>query len=182
MKMNDQRSKNYEIALIAMSVAMIIGGGIGIYMISAVFPIPGGKYILMAPFVSTVLYVIQTKLRGDYTILKLGVVFALTMTIVNIFMGLAILVTTLFTQLSIHLISDHEKKAFWGSILFAGFTGLFALTITKAFIGGIVDDVPYYWFVLIGLLCSVFGVLGTVLAKRVLRHLSGYFVNGDRSN
>ena len=40
MRMKDQRSKNNEIALIAMSVAMIIGGGIGIYMISAVLPIP----------------------------------------------------------------------------------------------------------------------------------------------
>lgn len=182
MRMKDQRSKNNEIALIAMSVAMIIGGGIGIYMISAVLPIPGGKYIMMAPFVSTVLYVIQMKLKGDFTILKIGSVFALTMTLVNVFMGIAILVTTLLTHLSIWWIGGYEKKAFWGSILFAGFTALCALTITKTFIGGIVDDVPYYWFVGIGMLCSGFGVFGTILAKRVLRHLEGYIVNGDKYN
>ncbi len=180
--MNDQRNKNYEIALIAMSVAMIIGGGIGIYMISAVFPIPGGKYIMMAPFVSTVLYIIQIKLKGNFTILKLGAVFALTMTIINVFMGIAIIVTTLLTHFSIRWIASYEKKAFWGGVLFAGFMGLSALTITKAFIGGIVDDVPYYWFVGIGMLCSVFGVFGTMLAKRALRHLNGYLVNGDKFN
>jgi hypothetical protein len=117
---------------------------------------------------------------GEYTILKLGGVFALTMAIVNLFMGVAILVTTLLTQLSIGWIKEVQKKAFWGGILFAGFTGLSALTITKAFIGGIVDDVPYYVFAIIGMLCSVFGVFGTVVAKRVLRHLSGYYAGGDK--
>jgi len=180
--MNDRRSKNYEIALIAMSVAMIIGGGIGIYMVSAVFPIPGGKYIMMAPFVSTILYIIQLKLKGNFTILKLGAVFALTMTFVNVFMGIAIIVTTLLTHLSIWWIASYDKKAYWGGVLFAGYMGLCALTITKAFIGGIVDDVPYYWFVLIGMLCSGFGVFGTVIAKRALRHLNGYFINGDKYN
>jgi len=165
-----------------MSVAMIIGGGIGIYMISAFFPIPGGKYIMMAPFISMILYVIQIKLKGKYTLLKIGGVFAMTMMVVNLFMGIAIIVTTVLTFISIRFISDYEKRAFWGSVLFAGFTGLCALTITKAFIGGILDEVPYYGFIIIGGLCSLFGVMGTNLAKKVLRHLNGYFINGKKYN
>lgn len=106
----------------------------------------------------------------------------MTMTFVNVFMGIAIIVTTLLSQLGIYFISDYEKKAFWGSVLFAGFTGLCAMTITKLFIGGILDDVPYIWFVAIGLLCSGFGVLGTFIAKKVLKHLNGYFIHGDKYN
>mgnify|MGYP004703231359 CR=1 FL=1 len=175
--MNERKSKNYEIALIAISVAMIIGGGIAIYMISAVFPIPGSKYVMMAPVLSTILYVIQMKLKDVYTIAKFGGVFALTMSIINLFMGLAILVTTLFTHVSIVWMRDIEKRAFWGSILFAGYTGLCALTITKIFIGGIVDDVPYFIFIIIGLACSIFGILGTIIAKRVLKHLPSKMIN-----
>lgn len=180
--MKDYKSKNHEIAIIAVSVAMLIGGGIGIYAVGSAFPIPGSKYIMMAPLLSTVIYVIQMKLMGEYTILKLGGVFALTMAIVNLFMAIAILATTLMTQLSIGWIKDTQKKAFWGSIFFAGYTGLFALTITKAFIGGIVDEVPYFVFVIIGVLCSGFGVFGTVIAKKILRHLNGYYINGNKFN
>lgn len=169
--MKESKSKIFEMALIAIGVAMIIGGGIAIYMVSAVFPIPGSKYIMMAPVLTTVIYIMQIKLGGTYTIAKFGGVFALTMSIINLFMGLAILTTTLFTQLSIGWIKSTEKRAFWGSICFAGYTGLCALTITKAFIGGIVDDVPYTVFILIGLACAGFGLVGTTLAKRVIRHL-----------
>lgn len=180
--MKDNKGKNHEIAMIAVSVAMLIGGGIAIYAVSAAFPVPGAKYIMMAPLLSTVIYVIQMKLAGEYTILKLGAVFALTMAIVNLFMSAAIIATTLLTHISIAWMKEVPRKAFWGSILFAGYTGLTALSVTKAFIGGLLDDVPYLVFVIIGMLCSVFGVLSSTIAKRIIRHLNDFNPNGDRYN
>lgn len=180
--MQDSKGKNHEIAMIAVSVAMLIGGGIAIYAVSAAFPVPGTKYIMMAPLLSNVIYVIQIRLAGKYTILKLGAVFALTMAIVNLFMSAAIVATTLLTHLSIAWIKDVQRKAFWGSVLFASYTGLTALSVTKAFIGGLLDDVPYSVFVIIAFLCAAFGVLGSSIAKRIIRHLNGYDFNGDRYN
>ena len=171
--MNKRRSKNYEIALIAVSVAMLIGGGLVIYMVSAFMPIPGVRYVMMAPLLASIFYVIQMRLKGQYTLLKFGGVFALVMTLINLFMGIAILITTLFTHLSILWIKDDERKALWGGLFFAGYTGLCALAVTKAFIPGLVDEVPYVVFFGVGALCMIFALTGTTVAKRVLRHIGG---------
>lgn len=180
--MNKRRSKNYEIALIAISVAMLIGGGLVIYMISAFFPIPGLRYVIMAPLLASILYVIQIRLKGKYTLLKFGSVFALVMTLVNLFMGIAILITTLLTHVSIWWMKGDEHKAFWGGLFFAGYTGLCALAVTKAFIPGLLDEVPYVVFFGVGALCMVFALTGTSVAKRVLRHISGVRFEEDRYN
>lgn len=180
--MNEQRSKNYELALIAVSVAMLIGGGIGIYMVSAVFPIPGAKYVMMAPVIASILYVLQMKLKGNHTLLKFGGVFALVMTLVNLFMGIAILITTLLTHVSIWWMKGDEHKAFWGGLFFAGYTGLCALAVTKAFIPGLLDEVPYVVFFGVGALCMIFALTGTSVAKRVLKHISGVRFEEDRYN
>jgi hypothetical protein len=180
--LNNQRSKNFEIALIAVSVAMLIGGGLVIYMVSAVFPIPGAKYVMMAPVIASILYVLQMKLKGQFTILKFGGVFALVMTLINLFMGIAIIITALLTHLSIKWMKGDEQKAFWGGLFFAGYTGLCALAVTKAFIPGLVDEVPYVVFFGIGALCMIFALTGTTVAKRVLRHISGVRFGEDRYN
>ncbi|OJV65123.1 MAG: hypothetical protein BGO41_00730 [Clostridiales bacterium 38-18] len=173
------KNKTYEIAMIAMSVAMLIGGGIGIYAISAVFPVPGSKYVMMAPVIATILYVMQIKLKGQTTILKFGGVFALVMTLVNLFMGIAILLTTFCTHVSVLWIKNNERKAYWGSVLYAGYTGVIALSITKLFISGIVDEIPYIVFVGIGALCMIFGIIGTTVAKRIIKSIKGYAIDSE---
>ena len=71
-KGEDPISKSNEITTIAMGVATLIGGGMGIYFLSAFFALPGSKYLLMAPYLSTIFYVMQYKLTSKYTLLKIG--------------------------------------------------------------------------------------------------------------
>lgn len=169
--MGSVHDKNKEIVNIAIGIAALIGGGMGIYAISGAFPIPGAKFMLMAPYLSIVLYVIQVKVQTKFVVLKLGLVFALIMTFINLFMGLAIIMTTLLTQLSIMSIRNLESRVFWGSVLFSAYTGLCALVVTKTMIGGVVASVPYSWLVLASFLCGCFGVIGTKVAKRILRYM-----------
>lgn len=172
--MNNSDKKSREIAFIAVGVATLIAGGGVIFIISSVFPLPGVKYILMSPYLSMVIYVIQSKIPVKFTLLKMGIVFALIMTVINLFMGITIIITTLLTQMSITFIKRFDKKTFWGSVLFSTYTGLCALTISKYIIGGIYREISSMWFLLIGLVCLVFGILGTLLAKKVLRYLRTY--------
>lgn len=170
IKQDDSLSKSKEITTIAMGVATLIGGGMGIYFISAFFAVPGSKYLLMAPYLSTIFYVMQFKLKSKYTLLKIGTVFALIMTVINIFMGMAILLTTLLTYLTVLPINHIESRAFWGSVLFSGYAGGCALLITKYFIGGL-DAVSNVWILVVAVICAGFGVLGTGVAKRVLNNM-----------
>ncbi|MCT4631132.1 MAG: hypothetical protein N4A76_00175 [Firmicutes bacterium] len=161
-----------ETTSIALGVSSIIAGGICIFLLSSLFPIPGSKYMLMAPYLSMVLYIMQSKIASKYTILKFGAVFSLIMSIVNFFMGMAILATTLLTELVIFFIKDNHKKALYGSIFFATFTGVCATLITKLFIDGLMDNMPYYWIIAIAIVCSIFGVAGTNLAKKILKNMN----------
>lgn len=170
-------SNTKETASIALGVATIIAGGICIFWLSTLFPVPGSKYMLMAPYLSMVLYIMQSKISSEYTILKFGTVFSFIMAIVNIFMGMAILTTTLLTEFIIYFIKDNHMKALWGSILFAGFTGICATLVTKLFISSLLDNVPYYWILVIGFLCSLFGIAGTNLAKKILRNMNVTKIN-----
>ena len=169
-KGEDPVSKSNEITTIAMGVATLIGGGMGIYFLSAFFALPGSKYLLMAPYLSTIFYVMQYKLTSKYTLLKIGTVFALIMTVINIFMGIAILLTTLLTYLTVLPFKSLDLRAFWGSVFFSGYTGGCALMITKYFIGGL-ESVSNLWIAGIALICAGFGVLGTSVAKRVLNNM-----------
>lgn len=163
--------KNREIVNIAIGIAALIGGGMGIYAMSAAFPIPGAKFMLMAPYLSIVLYIIQSRVRSNFVVLKLATVFALIMSFINIFMGLAIVLTGIFTQLSIVKIKNPERRIFWGSVLFSAYTGLCALVVTKTFIGGVVASVPYWVLVGISIICGCFGIFGTKVAKRILKYM-----------
>lgn len=44
------QTKNNEITIIGLSIAIIIGGGMAIYMIAAVVPLPGIKIYLRSTF------------------------------------------------------------------------------------------------------------------------------------
>lgn len=172
---NQHHHRVTEIATIAVGVATLIGGGAGIYMVSSFIPIPGMKYIFMAPFISMILYVMQIKVNKKQTLLKFGAVFALVMTFIHLVMGLSIISTTLLAQATIIPIRDHKRRAFIGSVSFSGFMCLTALSMTKWLVGGLFENIPYSAFILVGMVCAVFGIAGTWLAGKVLKYLSrGY--------
>lgn len=180
--MSSQTQKTHETAMIAIGVATLIGGGLAIYIVSSAFPLPGIKYVIMAPFISTVLFVVQSKLKTPHVLLKFGLVFAMIMTLVNLFMGIAILVTTLATYISVAWIANLDRKHFWGSVLYSTFTGLFALWVSKLMIGGIFEAITPMWILAVGILSTIFGWAGTTLAKRIFHRLTDFEVEDKIHN
>jgi hypothetical protein len=164
--------KAKEIAYIAIGVATLIGGGFFILQLSLIFPIPGVKYIMMAPFMSMVIYILLMKIATKHALIKIGTVFGLIMTIFNVFMGIAILVTAILTQLSILPAKSFYLKAFIGASLFSGYTGFFALATSKYLIGGIFDEIPLYWIAITSLASLAFGVIGTLFASKLYKYIN----------
>lgn len=167
---NKTHSTTREITYIAIGVSTMIVGGLAIFQLSLVFPIPGVKFILLAPYLALLFYILLSIIKQKNALIKIGCTLALIMVSINLFMGLAILLTSIISQLSITLIS-HEKKPFYGAILFSGFTGLTSLLISKFVIGGIFEEISNIWILFTFLICLGFGIVGTILAKRIMRHL-----------
>lgn len=160
-----------EITYIAIGIAAMISGGIFILQISTIFPLPGMKYILMAPYLSIIIYILLSIVQTNFAMLKIGCVFGFLMTFINLFMGLAIILTALLTQISILFLGDFTKKAFWGAILFSGYTGVCAVAISKYLVGEALRNISNWWLVLIGVICLGFGSLGTVVARKIVKHI-----------
>jgi hypothetical protein len=162
-----------EITYIAVGVAAMIAGGVVIFQLSLVVPIPGVKYILMAPYLSMVIYILLSKVKTNYALIKIGCVFGLIMMIMNLYMGLTIIATALLSQLSISPI-QHQSKAFYGAVLFSAYAGICALVISKYLVGGIFKEISFLWLIATGLICAAFGIIGTILAKKIMKHLMKY--------
>lgn len=170
--MSNNRSMK-DLIIIAMGVAAMIGGGFVIFQISLVFPIPGVKYIMMAPYLSMMIYIILNKVKHKNAIFGVGITFSLIMTLINLYMGLAIITTTLLAALST-IGMKKQHKTFWAASGFSGYTGLTTLIISKYMIGGAFQSISPIWIVTATILCFGFGIGGVVYAKKVLRYLTKY--------
>lgn len=168
---NIMQNKTREITLLAIGIAILIGGGIGIYMASGLIPIPGTKYALMAPFLSIVLYVVLSQIKSVFAISKLGVVFAAIMTTINPFMGIAILFTTIMTQITVIVFKGEEARAFYGSIAFSIFTGVSGLFVTGLKVWGQNPMFLLTAILIISLLCGAFGTIGAMTARKIIGRL-----------
>lgn len=171
--MNTRELGIKELTNISIGVATMIVGGLAIYQLSYVLPIPGVKYILMSPYLSMVIFIMMNRIKGKYTLLKFGMTFGLIMIMMNLYMGLTIILTALLSQVSI-LAINKEDQAFYGAVLFSAYTGFLALLISKYMIGGIFMEISFLWLLITGLICLIFGITGTQLAKHILKHLVNY--------
>ena len=124
----------------------------------------------MAPYLSMMIFILLKKIKRKNALLKIGFSFGLIMIIINPFMGVTIIITTILSQLSTMRLSN-THQAFYGAVLFSGYTGMVALFVSKYVIGGVFTDISSLWLILSGLACLVFGAIGTLFAKKILKHL-----------
>ncbi|MBM7561042.1 hypothetical protein [Fusibacter tunisiensis] len=162
---------------IAMAVAAIIVGGYAIYIVSSQVPLPGVKYSAMAPYLSLVMAIVITFFRLKNIVLVVNSVFAMIMTLISPYMGLAIFSTGLATQVVSNLIPDRFllKTQIVASIYSAFVAGI-ALQVSKYFIGGaFYDQITWpYVFLLMGIafvLGLIGGHYGVLIGKRVRKSI-----------
>ncbi|TCT15443.1 energy-coupling factor transport system substrate-specific component [Natranaerovirga pectinivora] len=84
----------------AITVSILFVGGFVLYSLSSALAIPGNRFVLLAPFLSFVFYFPLAKIRKFGLLTKINVVFALVLSYISIFMGLAIISSGLLTDLT----------------------------------------------------------------------------------
>lgn len=166
--------KTTDITYIAIGLAAIIIGGMIIYQVSSVVAIPGVKYILMAPYLSMIIYILMSKIQARNSAFLIGTAFGFIMVLINIFMGISIIVTAILTEISIIAIKKSNVRCFVGSILFSMYAGMSALIISKYMIGGVFAEISLKWIVITGAVCFLFGYAGAKLGKRIMTYINLY--------
>lgn len=163
---NDSRTR--IMTNIALGIGVLMGGGFAIYQVSYFFPVPGLKFVFMAPFLGMMLYVILMRIRIRRGMLLVGGVFAGVMSFINLFMGVAILSSTLIGQLMTLPFKDTEQQAVAASIGFAATTGFVTVTIGTLFIGGIYEGVTALHLAIILVASLILGIGGTYLGRKIM--------------
>lgn len=164
-------SRAQKVTNIAIGVATIIGGGFVIFQFSNIVPLPGMKYVLMSPYLSLMFYILIMRVESKYTLLYVGAVFGGIMIIINTFMGISILLTTLLSQGVMLPLKRKRTRAFVGSIAFSGFSTFVALNISKLLLGGAFAQIKLEWIVLSTVFALLMGTMGASFAKRITRYI-----------
>jgi energy-coupling factor transport system substrate-specific component len=158
---------------IAIAVAAIIVGGYAIYIVSSQVPLPGVKYTAMSPYLSLIIAILLISFDIKNIILIVNAVFAMLMSIISPYMGLAILSTGILTQLVDYLVPSGLKyRVHIVAASYSSFVAGTALTVSKLFIDSVVFERingPYL-LVLMGIafVLGLFGAhFGIVIGKRV---------------
>ncbi len=168
--MNQSKMDTHSIAYIGFFLALLIVGGFVIYQVAAVTGMPGVKYVIMGTYVSCLMYILLMKVKLKYTLLLFTTVFALIMSMFNLYMGFAIILTGGLAEGFGNLLFKSYRKV-GKSILFAMFTPISALTISKYLIGGIYLQVSVQWILLAGIMGLIFGSIGTYLGVKLAKYL-----------
>lgn len=157
---------------IALGVSALIVGGAVIYFISRFLPFPGTKYILMSPYLSLVIYVLMKKIPYKGTPLLICIIFGSIMSFVQLFMGLAILLTGVFTTFVSLLGRNKEERSLLGGVGFSTFTTFSALFISKYLLGGAFLSIPNWWIGIATLLGTFAGIVGVLLGRNIYPYIS----------
>ncbi|TCK98568.1 energy-coupling factor transport system substrate-specific component [Natranaerovirga hydrolytica] len=128
----------------AITVSILFVGGFFIYSLSATLAVPGGRFILMAPFLGFVLYFPLTKFRTYGLISKITGVFALILSYVNLFMGLAIFSSGLLTDITSFVMFRKLNKEY-KIILTTSLYPLFA-TLTSFYVTTYITHTNFFKF------------------------------------
>ncbi len=172
MKANRKMTTKH-ITEVAMAVAALIVGGYLIYIISSQFPLPGVKYTAMAPYLSLIVAFVLTYFKSANTLLLINLVFAMVMSLMNLYMGLSIVLVGLLIHFSQWLIPRSWRfyAGFIASLYSAYVVGV-SLLVSKWLIGSIVFKnitLPYVLLLMgIAFLTGAFGAhFGLIIGKRV---------------
>lgn len=169
----NNNTKASEVAQIATAVSAIIVGGYGILVLSSPFAIPGLKYIMMAPYLSLVMSILLNRIKVSFVLLKANAVFAMIMSMINLYMGLAIISSGLLTE-GLGLILG--KKTPWSirivTSAYSGFVILTALPISKHLIGGaLFESITSGWMIIAALMAFCLGLVGSLVGEFISKRL-----------
>lgn len=159
-----------ELTFMALMASALLVGGYMLYILSKTIPLPSSKFLVMAPYLSLVMYLSLKHTRRPWTMTIIstvfGTVFGIVISIFSLFMGIAIIAAGIFSDLTGLLIPNHyttERSIKIASSSYAFWSFAVSLFITDFVTGNILYGVfGPITFILMGVLIFSLGYLGTL--------------------
>ncbi len=163
-----------ELAQDALVVTLLIVGGYLLYFVSKVFPFPGGKFIVMAPYLTLVLYfpIARTKRVGTITLVNMA--FAILLGFISFFMSVAIVLSGALTDAVALIVGGYrtEKHILFVLPLYAVFSLISSVYIADYITGSrIYGTFGIGPIAVMALVVYGLGLIGTFTGKWLSRRL-----------
>lgn len=162
-----------EITLIGVVSALTVVIGSVFYFIGHLFPVPGYKFVVFAPFLGFMMYIPVRKVRKMGVMSAVSLVFGLIMSMVSMIMSVAIIVAGVSAEILAWLLFrryDSVKKTVLAVGLYPVTAVLSASYASFYFTGNVLYQlVGGGWFVLVlSLIIYALGAVGAGLSDRVI--------------
>ncbi|MBP2026908.1 energy-coupling factor transport system substrate-specific component [Acetoanaerobium pronyense] len=155
-----------ELTFMALMASALLVGGYMLYILSKTIPLPGSKFLVMAPYLSLVMYLSLKHTRRPWTMTIISTVFGIVISIFSLFMGIAIIGAGIFSDLTGLIIPNHystERSIKIASSSYAFWSFAVSLFITDFVTGNILYGVfGPITFIFMGVLIFSLGYLGTL--------------------
>lgn len=167
--------KTKNITEIGIALATLIVGGYAIFMVSGAIVLPGIKYILMGPYLSLVMTIVIRRIKTKYLIIKFNFVFAAVMSMLNPFMGLAILLTGIATEITSSVVKNNlNLKSIIAGTFYSGYVTMSALIVSKLLIGGpIFEKITNTWILTAFVIACLSGFIGSKVGSFISNRIGG---------
>ncbi|MDF2540472.1 MAG: hypothetical protein K0S47_190 [Herbinix sp.] len=120
-----------KITTLAMFAVLMVIGGYFLYFISRLLPIPGGKFIVMGPYLTCVMILPLLRYPKFGTLSMINVVFGGIMVIFNPWMTLAIIVSGILADLILLIPLQGKGKLLLAMGVYNGVSLLVSVWITN---------------------------------------------------
>ncbi|HCX65884.1 MAG TPA: hypothetical protein DHN33_11830 [Eubacteriaceae bacterium] len=162
-----------EITSIGLVAALIAVIGFVFYFIGSLFPVPGYKFVVFAPFLSFMLFIPVYKIKKTGVIAAISSVFALIMASITIFMSIAIFLTGICTEVLAFVLFrryDTPLRTMLAVSIYPVFAVLWAFFVADYFTGNALYQLSGGGLFLV-VLCGViyaFGFVGANISYKVV--------------
>lgn len=165
-----------ESIFISLLVSMLIGGGYVLYIVSTYFPLPGMKYVILAPYVSLIICALRILIKHKWAVIRFNTIFAMIMSLISVYMSMAIIITTILTEITGLVFGkfNYESRSVITSAFYS-FYSVFISLLTVKYILLTSDAINIstamiFSLSLVGFMLGIFGAkIGEQVGKRVLK-------------
>ncbi|WP_408955453.1 hypothetical protein [Natroniella sp. ANB-PHB2] len=162
-----------ELVIISITVALMVVVGFIFYAVSNLLLFPGYRFIILGSFLGFMITIPILKIRKIGVITITSIVFAMIMSLISIFMGLAIIMTALATELTAFLLFKNyakEYKIIFSAAFYPFYGALTFIYISSLLIGKNIYDLIGNLTLFLSSLIIVYGLglLGSYISLNII--------------
>lgn len=162
-----------EITLMALVAALTVAVGSIFYFIGHLFPVPGYKFIVFAPFLGFMVYIPMRKIRKLGVLSAINLIFGLIMSSVSFIMTIAIIAAGVIAELVGWVLFrgyDTPRKTMLAAGLYPVAAVLCASYASFVFTGNLLYQLAGGWQFILLLSTVIYGlgIAGAYLSDRIV--------------